>query len=187
MLKKRNRAITLRIQEKHDINQFIDLLISIQKENSATLLFYLLTLKLKHEIKLFADRLGRKLKMTSKCGKNISDLMGHRKIPPARGTAGIFSPLCPIFTTGCFTFHLFCTPNQSYSHFSRIRLHLCIFIWSCTSSWQDLSGLIKYYWLEVQLAYLVDFAQFLLRFTRHFTFLHSKLVLHSLESLFTRV
>ena len=128
-----------------------------------------------------------KMKLLLSCSSGRQDLMGHRKIPPARGTAGIFSPLCPIFTTGCFTFHLFCTPNQSYSHFSRIRLHLCIFIWSCTSSWQDLSGLIKYHWLEVQLAYLVDFAQFLLRFARHFTFLHSKLVLHSLESLFTRV
>ena len=66
-----------------------------------------LTNRFQVAVRLFSNR----SQMTSKCGKNISDLMGHRKIPPARGTAGIFSPLCPIFTTGCFTFHLFCTPN----------------------------------------------------------------------------
>ena len=59
--------------------------------------------------------------------------------------------------------------------FSRTNLHLFILIWSCTPSWQDLKGLIKYYRQEVQLAYLVDFAQFLSRFSPHSTFLHSKL------------
>ena len=59
-------------------------------------------------------------------------------------------------------------------------------IWSCTSSWQDLKRLKKYYRLEVQLAYLVSFAQFLLRFSSHFTFLHSKSILISWESLFSR-
>ena len=41
------------------------------------------------------------------------------------------------------------------------------FIWSCTSTRQVLKVLRKYYRLEVQLAYLVDFAQFLLRFAPH--------------------
>ena len=59
------------------------------------------------------------------------------------------------------------------------------FLLSCTSSQWDLKGLIKYYRLEVKLAYLVDLAQFLLRFVPRLTFLYSKLVLHSLESLFT--
>ena len=61
------------------------------------------------------------------------------------------------------------------------------FLLSCTSSQQDQKALIKYYRLELQPAYSDDFVQFLLRFAPHLTFLHSKLVLHSLESLFTRV
>ena len=44
---------------------------------------------------------------------------------------------------------------------------------------------VFYYWLEVQLAYLVDFAQYLLWFAPHITFLHSKRVVHSLELLFS--
>ena len=43
----------------------------------------------------------------------------------------------------------------------------------------------KYYRLEVQVAYLVEFAQILQWFAPHFTFLHSILVLHFLESLFS--
>ena len=45
--------------------------------------------------------------------------------------------------------------------------------WSCTSSWQDLERLRKYYRLEVQLPHLVDFAQFLLQFALNLTFWHS--------------
>ena len=81
-----------------------------------------------------------------------------------------------LFLQSTLVFHSF------ESLFSRIRIHLFIFIWSYTSSWQDLKGFIKYYRLEVQLAYLVDFARFLLRFAPHLTFLYSKLGLHSLES-----
>ena len=44
------------------------------------------------------------------------------------------------------------------------------FLLSCTSSRQDLWRRRKYYQLEVQLAYLVNFAQLLLRFASHFTF-----------------
>ena len=36
-----------------------------------------------------------------------------QKMLPARGTACIFSRLCPIVTTVCFTFYFFCSPNQS--------------------------------------------------------------------------
>ena len=54
-------------------------------------------------------------------------------------------------------------------------------IWPCTSRWQDLRRLRNDYKPEVQLAYLVHFAKFRVQFV-HFTFLHSKLVLHSLES-----
>ena len=71
------------------------------------------------------------------------------------------------------------------SPFSRIHIHLFIFNWSCTSTWQDLMRLRRYYQLEVQLAHLVDFAQFLTWFASHFTFLHSKLVLYLFESLFS--
>ena len=53
------------------------------------------------------------------------------------------------------------------------------------STSEDLRRLRKYYRLEVQLAYLVDFAQFLWEFAAHFTFLHSKLVLHSFKSPFS--
>ena len=84
-----------------------------------------------------------------------------QKILPARGTACIFSLLCPNVTTVCFTFYFFCTPNQSYTPLSltlvflRTNLLLFVLIWSCTSSWQDLKGLLKYYQLKVQLACLV--------------------------------
>ena len=61
------------------------------------------------------------------------------------------------------------------------------FIWSCTSSPKDLKGLRKYYRLQVQLAYLVDFVQILPWFTPHFPFLLFNLDLHSLELLFIRV
>ena len=44
------------------------------------------------------------------------------------------------------------------------------FLFSCTSGRQDLRRRKKYYRLEVQLAYLVNFAQLLLRFASHFTF-----------------
>ena len=99
----------------------------------------------------------------------------------------ILSPLCPIFITVSTT-----------SDFSALQISLTIifhkstftsifFIWSSTSRWQDLKRLIKYNQLEAQFANLVTFAQFLLRFAPHLTLLHSKLVLHSLESLFTRV
>ena len=58
-----------------------------------------------------------KMKLLSSCSSRRQDLWRHRKILPARGTVCIFSPLCPIVATGCFTFHLFYTPNQSYTHF----------------------------------------------------------------------
>ena len=83
---------------------------------------------------------------------------------------------------------------EQYRHYNALVIVLLVrkilkmkFLLSCTSSRQDLKVLIKYYRREVQLAYLVDFAQFLLRFAPHLTFLHSKLVLHSQESLFTGV
>ena len=47
-----------------------------------------------------------------------------------------------------------------------------------------LFGLVS---LEVQLAYLVDFAQFLKQFVSQYIFLHSKLVLHCFESLFSGI
>ena len=43
------------------------------------------------------------------------------------------------------------------------------FLLSCTSSRWDLSWLIKYYRPEVQLAYLVNFAQLLCWFLSYFT------------------
>ena len=61
-----------------------------------------------------------------------------------------------------FTFlhsKLFLNPFESL--FSTMSMILYIFIWSCTSSWQDLRRLRKHHRLEVQLAYLVDFARFL--------------------------
>ena len=74
---------------------------------------------------------------------------------------------------------LSCTPNQSYTslnHFFNEYVYIDLFlIWSCTSTWQDLMGLRKYYQLEVQLADLVEFTQLLPRFAPDFPFLHSKL------------
>ena len=58
-----------------------------------------------------------KMKLLLSGSSRRQDLRGHRKILPARGTACTFSPLSPIVTTGCFTFHLSGTPNQSYTHF----------------------------------------------------------------------
>ena len=98
---------------------------------------------------------------------------GAQKILPARGTACIFSRLCPIFNT-----------VSTRSDFSALQISLTLpgiifhkstftsifFIWSSTYSWQDLKRLIKYNQLEVQFAYLVNFAQFLLRFAPHLTF-----------------
>ena len=101
-----------------------------------------------------------------------------QKILLARGTACISSQLCPIVTmfASHFTFlHSKLVLHSFESLFSGIRIHLFIFIWSCTSSWQDLRGLIKYYRLEVQLACLVNFAQFSLWSAPHLIFLHSKL------------
>ena len=124
------------------------------------------------------------MKLLLSCSSRRQDPRRHRKILPARGTACIFSPLSPIVTTGCFTFHLFGTPNQSYTHFFKntftfIYFYLVMYLQPVVTE-----GAYK---IEVQLAYLVNFAQCLLRFARHFTLLHSKLVFHSLESLFTRV
>ena len=70
--------------------------------------------------------------------------------------------------------------------FSRIRSHFFFFLVMYLQPVGS-EGAYKYYWLEVQLVYLIDFAQFLLRFARHFTFLYCNLVFHSLESIFTRV
>ena len=46
---------------------------------------------------------------------------------------------------------------------------------------------MKYYRLEVQLAYLVDFARFLLRFAPHLTFFVLQIRLTLLGIFFTRV
>ena len=48
----------------------------------------------------------------------------------------------------------------------------------------DIRGLKMYHRLQVELAYLVDFVQFLLWFAPHFTFLHSKLQPHTLWNQF---
>ena len=128
-----------------------------------------------------------KMKFPLSC---TSSRQGAQKILPARGTACISGQLCPFVTTVCFAFYFFCTPNQSntsLNNFSKEYVHIYFYLVLNLTGWQDLSGLIKYCRLEVQLAYFVEFAQFLLRFAPRLTFLHSKLVLHSLESLFTRV
>ena len=74
---------------------------------------------------------------------------GAYKILLARGTACIFSRLCPTVTTVFFTFYFFCTPNLSYTpwnHFFQEYISInFFFIWYCASSWLDLKGLIKYY------------------------------------------
>ena len=75
-----------------------------------------------------------KMKLLLSCSSRRQDPRRHRKTLPARGPACIFSPISPIASTGCFAFHLFGAPNQSY---------LVIIIWSCTSSRQDLKVLIK--------------------------------------------
>ena len=64
---------------------------------------------------------------------------------------------------------------QSYTHVFKNKFTFIYFNLALYPSWQDLKGLIKQYRQEVQLAYLVDFAQFLSRFSPHSTFLHSKL------------
>ena len=90
----------------------------------------------------------------------------------------------------CFTFYFFCTPNQSYTPlnpfffkntYTFIHFYLVLYL-QLVGSW----GLIKYYQLEVQLAYLVDFAKFLLRFTPHLTFLLSKLQSYTLWNHFSQ-
>ena len=103
---------------------------------------------------------------------------GAQNILPARGTARLLSGLCPIFTMLCSTIYFLHFKLQFqtlWNNFLRIHLNFCSFIWSSSSSWQDLRRLRKDHQLEVQLAYLVNFPQFLLRFA-HFSFLHSKLV-----------
>ena len=65
------------------------------------------------------------------------------------------------------------------------KIHRMKFLLSCTSSRQDLRRLRKYYHLEIQLVYLVNFSHFTFVVCSFFTFLCSKLVLHSLESLFS--
>ena len=113
---------------------------------------------------------------------------GAYKIQPARGTACTLSRLCPIFIMVCSTFY-FSALQVVVLHclellFTRVHLHLFFFIWSCTSSWQDFQRLRKYYQLEVQLAYLIDFAQFSLQFALNFTFRHSIQSYTTLESFF---
>ena len=75
---------------------------------------------------------------------------------------------------------------EQYRHYNALVIVLLVAkipkmksLLSCTSGRQDQRGLRRYYRLEVQLAYLVDFARFLPRFASHFTSLHSKLFLHS--------
>ena len=79
---------------------------------------------------------------------------------------------------------------QSYTpwnHFLQEYIYIYIFyIWSCTrSNWQGFERLSKDYKLKVQLAYLIDFAQFLLQFALNFTFWHSIWSNTTLESLFS--
>ena len=83
-----------------------------------------------------------KMKLLLSCSSGRQDLRGDRKIPPARGTAGIFSPLCPIFMIGCFTFHLFCTPNQSYTHFFK---NTFTFIYFYLVMYLQLAGSVRAY------------------------------------------
>ena len=128
-----------------------------------------------------------KMKLLLSCSSRRQEPRRHRKILPARGTAGIFSPLCPIFTTGCLTFHSFDTPNQSYTHFSKntftfIYFYLVMYLQPVGSK-----GAYKILLVRGTACILSRLSPILLRFVRHFTFLHSKLVFHSLESLFTRV
>ena len=109
------------------------------------------------------------------------DLRRLRKYYRLEVKPAYFSQICSLllFLHSQLVLHSF------ESHFfSRIRIHLVIFIRSCTSRWQDLKGLIKYYLLEVQLAHLVDFAQFLLQFAFNFTFLNFTQSYTTLESLF---
>ena len=62
-----------------------------------------------------------------------------------------------------------------------------IFLLSCTSYRQDLRRLKKNYLLEVQLAYLVNFAQLLLRFSRYFSFSAPQISLTLLLVTFSRI
>ena len=103
----------------------------------------------------------------------------------------IFIGICsiPIFTSLFFT-----------SCFSALQISLTLLLitfFKNTFPFIFLIGLVplasrifkrlrKYYRLEVQVVYLVEFAQILQWFAPHFTFLHSILVLHFLESLFSQ-
>ena len=103
-----------------------------------------------------------------------------QKILPARGTTCISSQLCTIIMMISFAFYSFRTPlklvlNSFESIFSRNTYTFIYFYSVLCLCWQDLTRLITYYQPEVHLAYLVDFAQFLIWFAPHFTFLQSKL------------
>ena len=91
-----------------------------------------------------------------------------------------------VCSTFYFSAHQVVVLHSLESLFTRVHLHLFFNL----ALYPELVGskrLRKYYQLEIQLECLVDFAQFLIQFASHFTFLHSKLVLHSFESLFSRI
>ena len=97
---------------------------------------------------------------------------------PARGTVCIFSHLCSIVTKVCFAFYFLCTPSQTYTplnHFFQEYVDIYLFLFVLYLQLVGSEGAFKYYQLEVQLAYLVNFTQFLLWFAPHLTLLHSKL------------
>ena len=88
-----------------------------------------------------------------------------------------FAQLLLRLCTVCFTFYFFCTPNQPYtplSHFFQEYVSI-YFLFGLVPLAGRILRLRKYYRLEIQLVYLVDFAQFVLPFAPQFTFLHSKL------------
>ena len=105
---------------------------------------------------------------------------------PARGTACILSQLCAIVITVCFAFYLFCTPNQSYTtlnHFFQEYVYI-----------QNTNG-YRYSHSQQRITTNYGTACILGGLCPIFimvcsTFYFSALqvvVLHSLESLFTRV
>ena len=113
---------------------------------------------------------------------------GAYKIQPARGTACILSRLCPIFIMVCSTFH-FSAVQVVVLHclellFTRVHLYLFFLFGLVPLAGRIFQRLRKYYQLEVQLAYLIDFAQFSLQFALNFTFRNSIQSYTTLESFF---
>ena len=94
-------------------------------------------------------------------------------------------PLRPMLAKVNKTYEQYCHFNDPVVVLLVGKIHRMKFLLSCTSSRQDLRRLRKYYHLEIQLVYLVDFSHFTFVVCSFFTFLCSKLVLHSLESLFS--